>query len=88
VELGGLRLYFAGDTDHIPEMKTFRCDVALLPISGTYVMTIQEAIEAAKALAPRVVVPMHYGDIVGYEADGGMFAASWSGWTQVYEPER
>ncbi|MFH1464871.1 MAG: MBL fold metallo-hydrolase [Pseudomonadota bacterium] len=87
LDLDGLRLYFAGDTDFIPEMKTLSCDVAMLPVSGTYVMTIQEALEAAKAIGPRVVVPMHYGDIVGYENDGAMFAASWPGQTQLYQPE-
>ena len=39
ITIGGERLYHAGDTDHIPEMAGYRCDVALLPVSGTYVMT-------------------------------------------------
>ncbi len=69
VTVGGERLYHAGDTDHIPEMAGYRCDVALLPVSGTYVMTADEAAAAAAVLRPAVAVPMHYGDIVGGAAD-------------------
>lgn len=69
VTVGGERLYHAGDTDHIPEMAGYRCDVALLPISGTYVMTADEAAAAAADIQPRVAVPMHYGDIVGGVTD-------------------
>ena len=47
ITVGGERLYHAGDTDHIPEMAGYRCDVALLPVSGTYVMTADEAAAAA-----------------------------------------
>jgi L-ascorbate metabolism protein UlaG (beta-lactamase superfamily) len=69
ITVGGERLYHAGDTDHIPEMAGYRCDVALLPVSGTYVMTADEAAAAAADIKPRVAVPMHYGDIVGGAAD-------------------
>lgn len=69
ITVGGERLYHAGDTDQIPEMAHIRCDVALLPISGTYVMTADEAAAAAGEIKPRVAVPMHYGDIVGGSAD-------------------
>ncbi len=69
VTIGGERLYHAGDTDHIPEMAGFRCDVALLPVSGTYVMTADEAAAAAADIRPAVAAPMHYGDIVGGAAD-------------------
>ena len=65
VTVKGVRIYHAGDTDHIPEMKNIRADVALIPVSGTYVMTVQEAAEAVKSLNPKVVIPMHYGAIVG-----------------------
>jgi len=75
ITVGGERLYHAGDTDHIPEMAGYRCDVALLPISGTYVMTADEAAAAAADIAPRVAVPMHYGDIVGNAADVERFKA-------------
>jgi len=59
VTWGGERLYFAGDTDHIPEMAEIECDVALLPIGGHYTMDVEEAAQAAAAIAPRVAVPMH-----------------------------
>jgi len=55
----GERLYFAGDTDRIPEMQAIDCDVALLPIDGTYTMNVQEATQAAADIDPRVAVPMH-----------------------------
>lgn len=75
VTVGGERLYHAGDTDHIPEMSGIQCDVALLPVSGTYVMTAEEAAQAAAAIKPRVAVPMHYGDkdVVGTLADAERF---------------
>ncbi len=53
VELDGVRLYHAGDTDFIPEMKEIKTDVALLPVSGTYVMTAEEAARAAPPPAPK-----------------------------------
>lgn len=61
IVLAGERLYFAGDTDHIPEMKGLECDVALLPVSGTYVMTAEEAAGAVVDIRPKVAIPMHYG---------------------------
>lgn len=65
VELGGLRIYHAGDTDFIPEMRGLRVDVALLPIGGTYTMNEERAALAAGVLAPKVVIPMHYGSLEG-----------------------
>jgi len=59
--LGNKRIYHAGDTDVIPEMNQIKdIDIALIPVSGTYVMTDEEAIEAVKIIKPKVVVPMHY----------------------------
>lgn len=59
VTLQGWRIYFAGDTDLIPEMADIRADVALLPVGGTYTMDAKEAAQAAATIKPRVVVPMH-----------------------------
>jgi L-ascorbate metabolism protein UlaG (beta-lactamase superfamily) len=73
VTMNGVRIYHAGDTDHIPEMKGIRTDVALLPVSGTYVMTAQEAAEAVVTINPKVVIPMHYGAIVGNRKDAETF---------------
>jgi L-ascorbate metabolism protein UlaG (beta-lactamase superfamily) len=44
-------------------------DIALLPVSGTYVMTADEAIQAVRAINPKVAIPMHYGAIVGGQTD-------------------
>lgn len=57
----GVRVYHAGDTDYIPEMEDIQADIALLPVSGTYVMTAEEAAQAALAIGPQIAVPMHYG---------------------------
>lgn len=72
--LGEERLYYAGDADFIPEMEAVECDVALLPVSGTYVMTAEEAAKAAQAIKPKVAVPMHYGaGVVGTVEDAQTF---------------
>ena len=56
----GRRVYFAGDTDCIPEMSAFgEVSIALLPIGGTYVMDIEEAAEAVSVIKPETVIPMH-----------------------------
>jgi len=73
ITMDGTRVYFAGDTDFIPEMKDIAVDIALLPVSGTYVMTPEEAAQAALAIHPQIVVPMHYGAIVGSDADALRF---------------
>ena len=72
-QMDGTRVYFAADTDFILEMKSVKCDIALLPVSGTYVMTAEEAAEAAAAINPKIAVPMHYGAIVGSDADAKKF---------------
>jgi L-ascorbate metabolism protein UlaG (beta-lactamase superfamily) len=71
--MDGTRVYYAGDADFIPEMNDIACDIALLPVSGTYVMTPEEAAEAALAIHPKIAVPMHYGAIVGSDADAIKF---------------
>ena len=69
----GQRIYHSGDADLIPEMEGIKPDIALLPVSGTYVMTAEEAAEAARRIQPKFAVPMHYGSIVGSEADAVTF---------------
>jgi L-ascorbate metabolism protein UlaG (beta-lactamase superfamily) len=73
IKMDGTTVYHAGDTDFIPEMKSIHCDIALLPVSGTYVMTPEEAAEAAAAINPKIAVPMHYGAIVGSDGDAQKF---------------
>ncbi len=79
VTVGGVRVYHTGDTDQIPEMADLACDVALLPVSGTYVMTVEEAAEAARTLQPQIVVPMHYGSGIGTADDGQRFTELYDG---------
>ncbi len=87
VGMKGLRVYHAGDTDAIPEMKGLKPDVALLPVSGTYVMTTEEAALAARMVEPRLAIPMHYGKIVGSEKDAHKFKELAVCEVQILEPE-
>lgn len=82
--VNGQRIYIAGDTDHIPEMKNFKnIDIALLPVSGTYVMTAEEAVQAALDIKPKIAIPMHYGSIVGSKNDAKKFSDSLKGKIEV-----
>ncbi len=83
VEVEGVRIYHAGDSDFIPEMKDFRVDIALLPVSGTYVMTADQAVESALAINPKLAIPMHYGAVVGSEADAVKFKKALKGKIEV-----
>lgn len=83
VEIDGVRIYHAGDTDFIPEMEQIAVDIALLPVSGTYVMTADEAVKAALAIGPKLAIPMHYGAIVGDETDARKFKAALEGKVDV-----
>ncbi len=68
ITLNGQCIYHAGDTDHIPEMANLQekaIDIAFLPVSGTYVMNADEAVEAAKEIQPQIAVPMHVGRGIG-----------------------
>jgi L-ascorbate metabolism protein UlaG (beta-lactamase superfamily) len=77
--IDGMRVYHAGDTDMIPEMDNLSVDIALLPVSGTYVMTADEAVAAAKRIKPKTAIPMHYDSIVGTEADAVNFKEALTG---------
>jgi len=80
----GSRIYHAGDTDHITEMKDIKCDIALLPVSGTYVMTADEAVSAALDINPDIVIPMHYGSpVIGTIEDAKRFASALKGKVKV-----
>lgn len=83
VTVEGVRIYHAGDTDFIPQMKNIKCDIALLPVSGTYVMTKDEAAQAAMAIKPKIAIPMHYGEIVGSDSDARRFADLLKGQIEV-----
>lgn len=73
VEVEGRRIYHTGDSDVIPEMESVETEVALLPVSGTYVMTAEEAVEAAALIQPKVAIPMHVGAGIGELGDAERF---------------
>jgi L-ascorbate metabolism protein UlaG (beta-lactamase superfamily) len=73
LDLGGTTYYDAGDTDDLPELSSVTADVAFLPIDGFYTMTPAVAGGLAKAIAPRVAVPFHYGFVVGSPSDADRF---------------
>lgn len=69
----GKRIYYAGDTDAIPEMEGIRADVVIVPVGGTYTMTATEAARAVNRIKPEAAIPIHWGDIVGSAADARTF---------------
>lgn len=73
IDVDGLRYYIAGDTDITLESLKVNCDVALVPIGGTYTMTYEEAAKLINEIKPRIVIPTHYGSIVGDKVDGLKF---------------
>ena len=73
LELEGKRIYYAGDTDLIPEMKGLDVDIAILPVGGVYTMDATEAAEAFKLVGATEGVPIHYGSLIGTGADGEKF---------------
>jgi L-ascorbate metabolism protein UlaG (beta-lactamase superfamily) len=75
ITLDGVRIYHAGDSDAFPHMRDIECDIALLPVSGTYVMNAADAADACRMLKPTVAIPMHWGDpdVVGTRADAEAF---------------
>lgn len=63
LNIAGTKIYHAGDCDFMPEMKEFaakKIDIALLPMGGTYTMSVDETIEAANAIGAVITIPMHY----------------------------
>jgi L-ascorbate metabolism protein UlaG (beta-lactamase superfamily) len=77
ITIDGKRIYYAGDTDLIPEMSDLKdVDLALLPVGGTYTLNAKEAARACSAIGCAMALPYHWGDIVGSEADARTFASS------------
>lgn len=71
----GVRYYAAGDTDQNPDNEHVACDVAFVPIGGTYTCDPHQAAAFVNALRPKTVVPIHYGSIAGVQEDFDEFAA-------------
>ena len=73
IELNGYRYYIAGDTDITEENKKVKCDVAFVPVGGTYTMDFSEAAQLVNIIKPKIAVPIHYGSIVGTKQDATDF---------------
>lgn len=73
IPLDGIRIYVAGDTDITEENKKVSCDVALVPIGGTYTMDAKKAAELVNIIKPKVVIPTHYGSVAGTKEDEEVF---------------
>lgn len=67
------KIYIAGDTDITEENKNVKCDIALVPVGGTYTMTYYEAAELVNMIKPEKAIPMHYAEIVGEKEDAIRF---------------
>jgi L-ascorbate metabolism protein UlaG (beta-lactamase superfamily) len=84
ISVDGVRIYHTGDSDFIPEMAGIKADIALLPVSGTYVMDPEQAAAAARAINPAYAIPMHYGKIVGTARQAAAFKAALEGRINVH----
>ena len=75
IDVDGMRIYAAGDTDALKENTSISCDIALVPIGGTYTMNPKEAAAFINEIKPGTVIPTHYGSIVGKPSDADEFAS-------------
>ena len=73
ITLDGIRYYIAGDTDITEENRKVKCDVAFVPVGGTYTMDFKEAAQLINEIQPKIAVPIHYGSVVGTEQDATDF---------------
>ena len=69
LNIEGKKYYIAGDTDLTEDNKKVVCDVALVPVGGTYTMTGKEAAQLVNTIKPKIAIPTHYGKIVGTKQD-------------------
>lgn len=77
LDIEGVRVYHAGDTELIPEMQDLACDIAFLPLGQTYTMdSVDQAVAAARAVKARLAVPFHYGRYEGTDEDAAAFVAA------------
>lgn len=74
LEIEGNQYYIAGDTDITEENKKVKCDVAFVPVGGTYTMDFKEAAMLVNEIKPKIAVPIHYGSIVGAKQDAMEFS--------------
>lgn len=76
LNLQGHIYYIAGDTDITAENKKISCDVAFVPVGGTYTMTAKEATTLVNEINPSIAIPVHYGSVVGEAKDAEIFVQS------------
>ena len=69
IEIDGIKYYVAGDTDITKENSAVKCDVAFVPVGGTYTMNFKEAAELVNKIQPQIAVPIHYGSVIGTKQD-------------------
>lgn len=74
ITFDNVRYYIAGDTDKTVDNMKVKCDVAFIPIGGKFTMNAKEAAELINAIKPKIVVPIHYGSIIGTKQDEVDFA--------------
>ena len=73
IHIDGISYYISGDTDITEENRKVKCDVAFVPVGGTYTMTYKEAQDLINEIKPKIAVPIHYGSIVGTDEDAKKF---------------
>lgn len=73
ITINNVKYYVAGDTDITDENRKVKCDVAFVPVGGTYTMDFKEAAQLINEIKPKIAVPIHYGSIVGTEQDARNF---------------
>ena len=76
ITLDNIVYYIAGDTDVTEENRKVKCDVAFVPIGGTYTMTAKEAATLVNEINPKITVPIHYNCIIGSKEDEKVFKNS------------
>lgn len=76
IKINDIKIYIAGDTDITEENKKVQCDIAFVPVGGTYTMTSMEAARLVNIIRPKIAVPIHYGSIVGTKEDAIDFVES------------
>ena len=73
INIQGDKYYIAGDTDITEDNKKVKCDMAFVPVGGTYTMTHSEAAELVNIIKPKIAVPIHYGSVIGTKEDEKSF---------------
>lgn len=76
ININNIRYYIAGDTDITVENEKVTCDIAFLPVGGTFTTNYEEAAMLANIIEPKIAVPIHYGTLVGTKEDAINFKAN------------